>query len=78
MELIDIHDAANMMDVPVVWVDGMIKQGLLAEHSGMNGARLIDADEIIVKRYASKELEMPSMEHVQSMLKKIIGSSRIF
>ena len=75
MNLIDIHDAADMMNVPVVWVDGMIKQGLLAEHDGRNSTRLIDADEIIVKRYVSREFEAPSMEHIQSMLKKLLPQS---
>jgi hypothetical protein len=73
MELIDKQAAADLMDIPVVWLNGMVEQGKLVAHKDVNGFELIDKDDIVVKRYASKELEAPSMAHVQSMLKKILG-----
>jgi hypothetical protein len=77
MKLISLQEAAEQMDVPVSWVNGMKSQGLLADHKTKEGAQLIDADELIVKRYVSKEFEVPSLEHVQSMLKKFAIEARV-
>ena len=76
MKLIPKEDAAEIMDVPVFWVNGMIERGLLASHRDQAGNELIDADEIVVKRYASKEFESASPEHVQSLLKSYCIESR--
>lgn len=71
MELVDTGAAAEIMNIPLGWVNGMLKQGRLVEYEGRNATRLIDADEITSKHYCSTELPAPSLAHVQSMLKKI-------
>ena len=77
MNLISKEDAAKVMDVPVLWVNGMIEKGLLATHEDLNGHQLIDADEIIVKRYASKEFECASIDHIRALLRSYSIESRI-
>jgi len=76
MKLISLKEAAEQMDVPDCWVIGMAKEGLLAKHQGQDGVQLIDADEIVFKRYASKEFEVPSLAHIQSMLTKFAIGAR--
>jgi hypothetical protein len=76
MQLIDKQDAADMMDIPVYWLDGMIEQGKLEVHKDANGFEFIDSEEIIVKRYASKELETSSPAHIRHLLTTFLGEAR--
>ena len=68
MNLISKEAAADLMDVPVSWVNGMIERGMLEKHN-QNGMELVDADNMVVRRYASKEFESSSSEHIQSLLR---------
>lgn len=71
MGLLTRQQAADLMDVPVSWVDAFLEVGLLERHEGPNGETLIDADEILVKRFAATRFEDASLAHVRSMLKKL-------
>ncbi|WP_126448428.1 hypothetical protein [Sulfuricystis multivorans] len=71
MSLLTRQEAADMMDVPITWVDAMLEFGSLERHEGLNGETLIDADEILEKRFAAPRLEAASLAHVRSMLKKL-------
>lgn len=71
MSLLTRQQAANLMEVPVSWVDGFLEIGSLERHEGPNGETLIDADEILEKRFAAPRLEAVSLAHVRSMLKKL-------
>lgn len=75
MKLVDTCTAAEIMDIPVCWLNGMIKQGRLIEYIGDNATRLIDSEEIISNHYCSAELPAPSLAHVQSMLRKFAANS---
>ena len=75
MNLISKEAAADVMDVPVSWVNGMIERGMLEKHN-QNGMELVDADSDVVKRYASKEFESASSEHIQSLLRNYSIESR--
>jgi hypothetical protein len=71
MSLLTKQQAADLMDVPVPWVDAFLEVGSLERHKGPNGETLIDADEILVKRFAATRFEAASLAHVRGMLKKI-------
>jgi hypothetical protein len=71
MSLLTKQQAADLMDVPVPWVDAFLEVGSLERHKGANGETLIDADEILVKRFAATRFEAASLAHVRGMLKKI-------
>lgn len=73
MGLLIRQQAADLMDVPVSWVDAFLEVGSLERHEGPNGETLIDADEILVKRFT--RFEAASLAHVRSMLKKL-GAGR--
>jgi len=75
MSLLTRQQAADLMDVPVSWVDAFLEVGSLERHEGPNGETLIDANEILEKRFAAPRFEAASLAHVQSMLKKLgVGS----
>jgi len=75
MCLLTRQQADDLMDVPVSWVDAFLEVGSLERHEGPNGETLIDADEILVKRFAATRFEAASLAHVHSMLKKL-GAGR--
>jgi hypothetical protein len=70
MSLLTRQQAADLMDVPISWVDAFLEVGSLERHEGPNGETLVDADEIIVKRFAASRIEAASLAHVRQMLKK--------
>jgi hypothetical protein len=59
------------MDVSVGWVEALLELGALERHKGPNGETLIDAEEILVKRFAAPSFEAASLTHVREMLKKL-------
>lgn len=71
MSMLTRHEAARLMEVPVAWVDAFIEVGALEPHDGLNGETLIDADEIVAKRYAAQRFEAASLAHVHALLKKL-------
>ncbi len=71
MSLLTKQQAADLMDVPSSWVDAFLEFGFLERYEGQDGETLIDADEILVKRFAATRFEAASLSHVRSMLKKI-------
>lgn len=75
MVLLTRQQAADLMDVPVSWVDAFLEFGSLERLEGSNGETLIDADEILAKRFAATRFEAASLAHVRSILKKL-GASR--
>jgi len=40
------QQVADQLDVPVVWIDGMIEAGELQYHEGPDGKILVDAEDI--------------------------------
>lgn len=71
MGLLNGQQAAELMEVPVSWVDALLEAGSLERHEGPNGETLIDADEILAKRFAVPRFEAASLAHVRSMFKKL-------
>jgi hypothetical protein len=71
MSLLTKQQAADLMEVPVGWVNVMLELGALKSQEGLNGETLIDADEILEKRYVTPRFEATSLAHVRSMLKKL-------
>lgn len=71
MSLLTRQEAADLMDVPVSWVDAFLEVGSLELHEGPNGETLVDADQILVKRFAATRFEAASLTHVRGMLKKL-------
>jgi hypothetical protein len=71
MRLLSRQQAADLMEVPVGWVDGMLEIGALECHEGVHGEALIDADEIMHKGYIAPRAEAVSLSHVQAMLNKL-------
>ncbi|MGB9577766.1 MAG: hypothetical protein ACPL3S_00695 [Halothiobacillaceae bacterium] len=75
MSLLTRQQAADLMDVPIPWVDAFLEVGALKQYEGPDGEILIDADEILVKRFAATRYESASLAHIRSMLKKFGLSS---
>lgn len=73
--LITKKQAADMIGVPVAWVDGMLELGALGWSVSPDGSIMIDADEILEKRYVSPELRAVSLGHVKEMLRKVRQSA---
>ncbi|WP_141054909.1 hypothetical protein [Tepidiphilus succinatimandens] len=71
MGLLTRQQAADLMDVPVSWVDAFLQFGSLERYEGPNGETLVDADEILLKRFAATRHEEVSLAHVRSILKKL-------
>jgi hypothetical protein len=71
MSLLTKEQAADLMDVPVPWVDALLELGALEGHIGPDGKTLIDADEILAKRLAATRREAASLTHVREMLKRL-------
>ena len=71
MNLIDRQHAANLMGVPITWVDVMIELGALSSHEGCFGEVLVDEDEINEKGFIDPKQKAVSLEHLQSMLRKL-------
>lgn len=71
MSLLTRQQAADLMDVPVAWVDALLEVGSLERHEGPNGETLIDADEILAKRLAATRFEAASLAHVRQILSKL-------
>jgi hypothetical protein len=71
MSLLTKEQAAALMDVSVLWVEALLELGALERHKGPNGETLIDADEILAKRFAATRFEASSLAHVRRMLKKL-------
>jgi hypothetical protein len=61
------------MDVPVVWIDGMIEAGELQYHEGPDGKILVDAEDIQVLKGAGDPPTVPSLSHVRAMLRRVMG-----
>jgi len=71
MSLLTKQQAADLMEVPVSWMDALLEVGALERHTGPNGETLVDADEILAKRFASTSREAASLAHVRDMLEKL-------
>lgn len=73
MKAITRQQVADRMDVPVVWIDGMIEAGELQYHEGPDGKILVDAEDIQVLKGAGDPPTVPSLSHVRAMLRRVMG-----
>lgn len=70
MTPISRQEAANLMGVPLSWVDAMTEVGALTAYRG-DGVFYVDEEEIHAKGFTDPGLKAASLEHVQGLLRKL-------
>lgn len=71
MTPIDKQQAANLMGVPLAWVNAMVEIGALTAYQDETGALYIDEEEIHAKGYTDPKLKAVSLEHLRALMRKV-------
>lgn len=74
--LVTKQQAADLLDVPLRWLDGMIELGQVPVTLDESGREMIDTEELRARKLIPpKEQPVPGLEHVRAMLRKVTGQS---